>query len=83
VPHSRLLVVGGDNGFLALVDPVRGKLVTRLRGHNGPLNTPSFSADGRLMATTSNEATILWTCGPANRSPDQRARRSFLSETPC
>jgi WD40 repeat protein/DNA-binding SARP family transcriptional activator len=59
-PRSPLLVVGGDNGFLALVDPVRGKLVTRLRGHRGPLRTLSFTADGRLMATTSPEAVILW-----------------------
>jgi WD40 repeat protein/DNA-binding SARP family transcriptional activator len=59
-PRSRLLVIGGDNGFLALVDPVRGKLVTRLPGHFGPLLTPSFSTDGRLMATASPEAIILW-----------------------
>ena len=59
-PRSALLVVGGDKGFLALVDPVRGKLVTRLRGHGGALYPPSFSADGRLMATTSPEAVILW-----------------------
>jgi WD40 repeat protein/DNA-binding SARP family transcriptional activator len=60
VPHSGLLVVGGDNGFLALVDPVHGTRVTRLRGHGGALYTPSFSADGRLMATSSDEAIILW-----------------------
>jgi WD40 repeat protein len=59
-PRSRLLVIGDDKGFLALVDPVRGKLVTRLPGHSGPLLTPSFSTDGRLMATTSPEAIILW-----------------------
>jgi WD40 repeat protein/DNA-binding SARP family transcriptional activator len=59
-PRTRLLVVGGDNGFLALVDPVRRKRVT-LRGHSGPLYPLSFSADGRLMATTSPEAIILWT----------------------
>jgi WD40 repeat protein/DNA-binding SARP family transcriptional activator len=59
-PRGRLLVIGGDNGFLALVDPVRGKLVTRLRGHGGPLQPPSFSADGRLMATASPEGIILW-----------------------
>jgi WD40 repeat protein len=60
-PRSRLLVIGGDNGFLALVDPTRGKLVTRLPGHFGPLLTISFSSDGRLMATGSLEAIILWT----------------------
>jgi WD40 repeat protein len=60
-PRSPLLVVGGDNGFLALVDPVRGERVARLRGHGGPLlYPPSFSADGRLMATTSPNAVILW-----------------------
>jgi WD40 repeat protein len=51
MPHGRLLVVGGDHGSLALVDPTRGELVKRLRGHTGTLLTPSFSADGRLMAT--------------------------------
>jgi WD40 repeat protein len=58
--RSPLLVVGGNNGFLALFDPVRGKLVTRLRGHSGPLYPLSFSADGRLMASASAEAVILW-----------------------
>ena len=60
-PRSRLLVIGGDYGYLALVDPARGKLVTRLPGHSGPLLTMSFSSDGRLMATGSLEAVILWT----------------------
>jgi WD40 repeat protein/DNA-binding SARP family transcriptional activator len=59
-PRSRLLLVGGESGFLALVDPVRGKLVTRLRGHGGDVFKLSFSADGRLMASASQEAVILW-----------------------
>jgi WD40 repeat protein len=63
VPGGRLLVVGGDNGFLALVDPRVGRIVKRLRGHRGTVVTPTFSADGRLMATTSLRAgsdIILW-----------------------
>jgi WD40 repeat protein len=64
VPRSWVLVIGGGNGFLALVDPLRGRIVKRLRGHGGTLLTPSFSADGRLMATTNQEAAgsdlILW-----------------------
>jgi WD40 repeat protein/DNA-binding SARP family transcriptional activator len=53
VPDGRLLVVGGDDGFLALVDPRRGEIVKRLAGHRDKVYTPSFSADGRLMATAS------------------------------
>jgi WD40 repeat protein/DNA-binding SARP family transcriptional activator len=83
VPGGRLLVVGGDNGFLALVDPHRGTIVKRLPGHRGPLLTPPrFSADGRLMATTTTRPgalgpdVILW----ALPSGKQVARppRSYL-----
>ena len=56
VPRGRLLVVGGDDGFLALVDPRRGQVVKRLAGHGEKVVTPSFSADGRLMATASDDA---------------------------
>jgi WD40 repeat protein len=51
VPGSRLLVVGGDDGFLALVDPRRETIVRPLRGHLGPLRSTSISADGRVMAS--------------------------------
>ena len=51
VPGSRRLVVGGDNGFLALVDPQRGTILRRLPGHRDMVFT--FTADGRLMATAS------------------------------
>jgi DNA-binding SARP family transcriptional activator/WD40 repeat protein len=54
-PRDRLLVVGGDDGFLALVDPRRGQVVKRLSGHRETVFTPSFSADGRLMATASDD----------------------------
>jgi WD40 repeat protein/DNA-binding SARP family transcriptional activator len=55
VPRGRLLVVGGDHGFLAMVDPRRGQVVKRLAGHGEKVLTPSFSADGRLMATASDD----------------------------
>jgi WD40 repeat protein/DNA-binding SARP family transcriptional activator len=63
VPGGRSLVVGGDDGFLAIFDPARGRLVTPLQGHSGgPLLTPTFSADGRLMATAgAGDAVLLWT----------------------
>ena len=53
VPGGRLLVVGGDEGFLALVDPHRGRIVKRLPGHSDTVFTPGISADGRLMAVAS------------------------------
>jgi WD40 repeat protein/DNA-binding SARP family transcriptional activator/ABC-type cobalamin/Fe3+-siderophores transport system ATPase subunit len=54
VPRGRLLVVGADDGFLALVDPGRGRIVKPLGGHDEKILTPTFSADGRLMATASD-----------------------------
>jgi WD40 repeat protein len=63
VPGGRSLVVGGDDGFLAIFDPARGRLVTPLQGHSSQsLLTPAFSADGRLMATAgAGDAVLLWT----------------------
>jgi WD40 repeat protein/DNA-binding SARP family transcriptional activator len=67
VPGTHLLVVGGEAGFLGLVDVRRGRLVARLRGHDGPVYTPSFSADGHVMATASGNSVIrLWRM-PAGR----------------
>jgi len=69
VPHSDLIVVGGNDGFLALVDPLRGRIVKRLYGHaaharTGNVNgvfTPGFSADGRVMVTGADDGTVrLW-----------------------
>ena len=96
VPGGRLLAVGGDNGFLALVDPWRGEIVKRLVGHRPNARTafahgvftPSFAADGHLMATTADDDTVrLWalpsgrpvgsvlrypTVGDVSLSPDGR-----------
>ena len=96
VPGGRLLAVGGDNGFLALVDPWRGEIVKRLVGHRPHARTafahgvftPSFAADGHLMATTADDNTVrLWalpsgrpvgsvlrypTVGDVSLSPDGR-----------
>jgi WD40 repeat protein len=94
VPGGRLLVVGGDDGFLAMFDPRRGKLVKPLPGHRGPLGTPSFSADGRLMATLGQgdigaggrKRVLLWTLKagqplgrPRSYSPTRAAQDVSLS----
>ena len=60
LPGGQLLAVGGRDGFLGLFDPRSGELVRRLRGHSWVLRAPSFSADGRLMATISADSVQLW-----------------------
>ena len=61
VPRSRLLVVTGPEGFLALADADRGRLLKRAPGHEGDVLPPSISADGRLLVTSSDDQTIrLW-----------------------
>jgi WD40 repeat protein len=75
VPHSDLIAVGGNDGFLALVDPLRGRVVRRLYGHaaharTGNANgvfTPGFSADGRLMVTGADDGTVRVWALPSGR----------------
>jgi WD40 repeat protein/DNA-binding SARP family transcriptional activator len=91
IPRGRLLVVGGDDGFLALVDPRRGTIVKRLPGHratdpvdrgeNSRVFTPSFSADGRLMATASRNGIVrLWAL-PSGRPVGRPLRYSPMSRS--
>ena len=68
VPGSRLMVVGREKGFLALVDSDSGRVVRRLAGHRGVVYTPGISGDGRLLATGSDDHTVrLWSL-PDGRS---------------
>jgi WD40 repeat protein len=55
VPGSRLLVVGDTKGFLALIDSDRRQLIWRHRVDRRRILTPSFSTDGRRMATASDD----------------------------
>jgi WD40 repeat protein/DNA-binding SARP family transcriptional activator len=60
IPGGPFLAVGGDDGFLAVFDPRDGSLVRRLPGHTQWMRAPSFSADGRLMATNSPSGVLVW-----------------------
>jgi len=69
LPGSHLLVVGGFEGFLALVDADSGRVLRRLRGHRGPVFTPpGISADGRLMVTGSYDRTVRFWSLPEGRA---------------
>jgi WD40 repeat protein/DNA-binding SARP family transcriptional activator len=58
VPGSRLMVVGREEGFLALVDSDSGSVLQLLRGHRGAVYTPGISADGSLLVTGSDDNTV-------------------------
>ena len=61
VPGSHLLVVSGPEGFLALADADRGRVLERLPGHSGEVLPPAVSGDGRLLVTASADTTVrLW-----------------------
>ena len=55
VPRGRLLAVGDETGLITLVDCDRRRVIWRRRAGRDPVMTPGFSADGRLMATASDD----------------------------
>jgi WD40 repeat protein len=77
-PDGRSLVVGGGRGSLVIIDPSRSRLVTPLHGHSQVVLGPTFSADGRLMATAgAGDAVLLWTLRPGR--PQAPPRRYYPS----
>ena len=75
IPHSNLIVVGGGDGFFAIADPLRGRVVRRLYGHAAHARTgnaagvftPGFSADGRLMVTGADDGSVRVWAVPSGR----------------
>jgi WD40 repeat protein/DNA-binding SARP family transcriptional activator len=67
VPGSHLLVAGGQEGFLALVDADTRQVLQRLRGHDLEIWTPGISADGRRMVTASRDQTVRFWSLPDGR----------------
>ena len=61
VPGTHRLIVSGTNGFLAIVDADRGRVIRRLSGHSGDVLPAAISADGRLLVTGSADRTVrVW-----------------------
>ena len=76
IPHSDLIVVGRDDGFLALVDPLRGRVVKRLYGYAADtrIYTPGISADGHLMVTGATDGTVRVWALPSGRELGARLK---------
>ena len=61
VPGTHDLIVSGTNGYLAIADADRGRLIRRLSGHSGDVLPPAISADGHFLVTGSDDSTVrLW-----------------------
>jgi WD40 repeat protein len=62
-PDGRRLAAGAgdDKGIITLWDAASGQEALTLRGHNGAIVRLAFSADGRFLASSSNDGSVkLW-----------------------
>ena len=58
-PHSSLMALARQNGTIQILDAAQNQMVTRLEGHTAAVLSVSFSADGRLLASQSDNGTLL------------------------
>ena len=67
-PDGQLLVVGAkDDLWVRLIDASTAAEVKLEKGHHGPVHTVSFSPDGEIYATGSEDGTIrLWQTRPGH-----------------
>ena len=81
VPGSHRLVVGDSEGSLALVDTDSGDVRWRVRAHRANINTPSISADGRLLVTYSPDGTVrFWSLPDGRRLGRALVPRGFPAD---
>jgi WD40 repeat protein/DNA-binding SARP family transcriptional activator len=67
VPGSHLIVAGDPEGLLSLADADSGRVLWRVRAHDGPINTPGISADGQLLVTAGADGTVRFWSLPDRR----------------
>lgn len=60
-PASSLVAVGQSDGRILMVDLTSMQVISTLPGHHGQVEHLAFSADGRYLATTSQDGTVrIW-----------------------
>jgi len=65
-PDGKLLASTGDGGVVWICDAATGRLLSTLKGHQLAVTSLAFAANGKLLASGSNDKTALvWTV-PAN-----------------
>ncbi|OZJ03325.1 hypothetical protein BZG36_04228 [Bifiguratus adelaidae] len=63
--HSKFVVGSGTDLWVRIHDYETGKELEVYKGHHGPIHTVSYSPDGELYATGSEDGTIrLWQTSP-------------------
>ena len=57
---GRSIVTGSRDGTAFVNDASTGSLITRLRGHSGPVNDAGFMPDGRILTASDDGTARLW-----------------------
>ncbi|KAK9905478.1 hypothetical protein WJX75_000621 [Coccomyxa subellipsoidea] len=57
---GKLLVAGGENGFVQVFDPKSQTLLRQLKGHERPVHTTRFSPSKMHVLSGSDDATVRW-----------------------
>ena len=81
-PDGSLLAAGGANGLVTLIDPeTRTPEGRRLQGVDGPVIAMAFSADSKLLVTSSFDGTVeLWDLERHAARRSSHSRRSEPSD---
>ena len=76
-PDSSILASTNDDWKVRLWDVETGTIRRTIVGHNGPVWSVAYSSDGKMIASSSNDATRTWdaaTGTPLHTLPRGRAR---------